>query len=95
MKQFNSVYQQIIKEDENLPPSDDYVDNNEPVERPTVDNFFEFYSDIGMTCEMALDEAIENITEMIMKEVPENSRTTARIAVKKLWLAKIKDWKSY
>jgi hypothetical protein len=88
MNKFDQTYQQIVSEEE-------YVDNMEPMERPTVDNFFEFYSDIGMTCEMALDEAIENITEMIMKEVPENSRTTARIAVKKLWLAKIKDWKSF
>jgi hypothetical protein len=105
MNKFNDAYKQIVSEDESLDrwnqqqieKEEEYnnsVDNNKPSEKPSVDDFFEMYEEIGMSSEMAIDEAIESISEMISKEVPVGSQMTARIAVKKLWQEKIKDWRS-
>jgi len=104
MNKFNNIYKQIVNEDESLDRWNqqqiekekqyNVVDNNEPLEKPSVDNFFEIYEEVGMSAEMALDEAIENISEMIINEVPEGLKMTARIAVKKLWQEKIKAWRN-
>jgi hypothetical protein len=59
------------------------------------DDIFETYEEVGMSSEMAIDDAIDSISEMIVSEVPEASRVAARIAVKKLWQDKIKNWKSF
>jgi len=103
MNKFDNTYKQIVNEDESLDRWNQQqiekekqyndVDNNEPIERPSADNFFEIYEEVGMSSEMAIDEAIESISEMISKEVPTSSQMTARIAVKRLWAEKIKAWR--
>jgi len=73
------------------------VDDVEPAEKPTVDNIFEFYEEVGMSADMGFEEILEHlnkligsIAQMIDSEVPESSRSTARIAVKKMWMDRIK-----
>lgn len=60
-----------------------------------VGDIFDTYEDVGDFAEMGMDNLITTTVEDIVRQVPKESRTNARIAVKKMWLQKIKDWKSF
>jgi hypothetical protein len=67
----------------------------EPVKTPWYD-IFETYNDTdinGYVQEMAIDELIEEAKNMIKRQIPSQDQNAARIAVKKLWLEKIAEWK--
>ena len=66
------------------------------------EDFFDSHEDTaidGFRMEIAIDELIEDAKESIMKTFPGNKpddiniRNDARIAIKKLWMEKIKQWK--
>lgn len=59
-------------------------------------DFFEVYDNTdlnGPGTEIAIDELINDYKQMIAKEIPEEDRYVARIAIKKLWQEKIANWK--
>jgi hypothetical protein len=60
-----------------------------------VGDIFDTYEEVGMSAEMGLNDLITATIEDIVRQVPKESQTNARIAVKKMWLDIIKNWKSF
>lgn len=59
-------------------------------------SFFEKYdsTDInGPSTEQYIDDIIYDLSQLIKQQIPQQDQYAARIAVKKLWLSKISDWK--
>ena len=93
----SSKYDQIIKE-----ALGDSLGNEQPVVSPEpsikikkVEDIFDVYEEVGMSAEMGLNDLIAATVEDILRQVPQESQVTARIAVKKMWADMIKNWKSF
>ena len=90
----SSKYDQVIKEalgEEAL----DAQPESTPIKIQPVGDIFDTYEEVGMSAEMGLNDLIAATVEDIVRQVPKESQTNARIAVKKMWLDIIKNWKSF
>lgn len=103
----SSKYDQVIKEALGEEPDSLTQWNNQKTEEEKetysdqgpkikpVGDIFDTYEEVGMSAELGLDDLISATIEDIVRQVPKESQTNARIAVKKMWLEKIKNWKSF
>lgn len=92
---------QVITEEESM--HQDYNDSS--LEKETygdqglkiipVGDIFDTFEDVGMSADMGMDDLITATVEDIVRQVPKENQINARIAVKKMWQQKIKDWKSF
>lgn len=93
----SSKYDQIIKEAlGDSPENEQPVVSSEPsIKIKRVEDIFDVYEEVGMSAEMGLNDLISATVEDILRQVPQESQVTARIAVKKMWADMIKNWKSF
>jgi hypothetical protein len=82
------IVSQVVKEirfekgEPQLTPEDFFEDT---MDNPT-------YADVeGPSMEMAIDGLIEEVQALI-KKLPENNQRVARIAIKRLWIEKVRMW---
>jgi len=62
------------------------------VQEQTPD-IFEKYDGLGQSSEMALDQAIENVTELLSKIEDPRDKKLAKRAIVTLWSEKLHDWR--
>jgi hypothetical protein len=103
----SSKYDQVIKEALGEEPDSLTQWNNQKTEEEKetygdqgpkihpVGDIFDTYEEVGISAEIGLNDLISATVEDIVRQVPKESQTNARIAVKKMWLDIIKNWKSF
>lgn len=75
----------------------EYYDQEETpsIKIKRVEDIFDVYEEVGKSAELGLDDLISATVEDILRQIPKVNQVAARIAIKKMWIQMINDWKSF